>query len=128
VRIIVTFAAGGPNDIIARLMGRWLSEGLDQQFVIENRPGAGGTVGSEVVVNAPPDGYTLILASPANAINATLYENLSYNFIRGVTPVAGIAIAPSVMEVHPLYRPNRFQSSSPMPRQGPAGSIWRQAE
>jgi tripartite-type tricarboxylate transporter receptor subunit TctC len=101
VRLIVTFAAGGPNDIIARLMGRWLSERLGQQFVIENRPGAGGTVGTEVLVNAPPDGYTLILASPANAINATLYENLNYNFIRGVTPVAGIAIAPSVMEVHP---------------------------
>jgi tripartite-type tricarboxylate transporter receptor subunit TctC len=101
VRLIVTFAAGGPNDIIARLMGRWLSERLGQQFVIENRPGAGGTVGTEVVVNASPDGYTLILASPANAINATLYENLSYNFIRSVTPVAGIAIAPSVMEVHP---------------------------
>jgi tripartite-type tricarboxylate transporter receptor subunit TctC len=101
VRVIVTFAAGGPNDIIARLMGRWLSERLGQQFVIENRPGAGGTIGTEVVVNAPADGYTLVLASPANAINATLYENLSYNFIRGIAPVAGIALAPSVMEVHP---------------------------
>src|ERR1700724_3374383 len=101
VRVIVTFAAGGPNDIIARLMGQWLSERFGQQFVIENRPGAGGTIGTEVVVNAPSDGYTLILASPANAINATLYENLNYNFIRGIAPVAGIAIAPSVMEVHP---------------------------
>jgi tripartite-type tricarboxylate transporter receptor subunit TctC len=101
VRLIVTFAAGGPNDIIARVMGRWLSERLGQQFVIENRPGAGGTVGTEVAVNAPPDGYTLILVSPANAINATLYQNLSYDFIRGVMPVSGIAIAPSVMEVHP---------------------------
>jgi tripartite-type tricarboxylate transporter receptor subunit TctC len=101
VRLIVTFAAGGPNDIIARLMGRWLSERLGQQFVIENRPGAGGTVGTEVAVNAPSDGYTLVLASPANAINAALYENLSHSFIRGIAPVAGIAIAPSVMEVHP---------------------------
>jgi tripartite-type tricarboxylate transporter receptor subunit TctC len=101
VRVIVTFAAGGPNDIIARLMGQWLSERFGQQFVIENRPGAGGTIGTEVVVNAPPDGYTLVLASPANAINATLYGNLSYNFIRGIAPVAGIALAPSVMEVHP---------------------------
>jgi tripartite-type tricarboxylate transporter receptor subunit TctC len=99
--VIVTFAAGGPNDIIARLMGQWLSERFGQQFVIENRPGAGGTIGTEVVVNAPPDGYTLVLASPANAINATLYGNLSYNFIRGIAPVAGIALAPSVMEVHP---------------------------
>src|ERR1700693_5685875 len=81
VRVIVAFAAGGPNDIIARLMGRWLSERFGQQFVIENRPGAGGTIGTEAVVNAPADGYTLVLASPANAINATLYENLSYNFI-----------------------------------------------
>ena len=101
VRVIVTFAAGGPNDIIARLMGQWLSERFGQQFVIENRPGAGGTIGTEVVVNAPPDGYTLVLASPANAINATLYGNLSYNFIRDIAPVAGIALAPSVMEVHP---------------------------
>jgi tripartite-type tricarboxylate transporter receptor subunit TctC len=101
VRLIVTFAAGGPNDIIARLMGRWLSERLGHQFIIENRPGAGGTVGTEVVVNSPPDGYTLVLLSPANAINATLYENLNYNFIRDLAPVAGIAIAPSVMEVHP---------------------------
>src|ERR1700730_619995 len=101
VRVIVTFAAGGPNNIIARLMGQWLSERFGQQFVIENRPGAGGTIGTEVVVNAPPDGYTLVLASPANAINATLYRNLSYNFIRGIAPVAGIALAPSVMEVHP---------------------------
>jgi tripartite-type tricarboxylate transporter receptor subunit TctC len=101
VRAIVTFAAGGPNDIIARLMGQWLSERFGQQFVIENRPGAGGTIGTEVVVNAPSDGYTLVLASPANAINATLYDNLSYNFIRGIAPVAGIALAPSVMEVHP---------------------------
>jgi tripartite-type tricarboxylate transporter receptor subunit TctC len=101
VRVIVTFAAGGPNDIVARLTGRWLSERLGQQFVVENRPGAGGTIGTEVVVNAPSDGYTLILASPANAINATLYDSLGYNFIRDIAPVAGIALAPSVMEVHP---------------------------
>src|ERR1700686_2158750 len=101
IRWIVAGAPGNTTDIIARLMGQWLSERFGQAVVIENRPGAGGTIGTEVVVNAPPDGYTLVLASPANAINATLYGNLSYNFIRGIAPVAGIALGPSVMEVHP---------------------------
>jgi tripartite-type tricarboxylate transporter receptor subunit TctC len=101
VRLIVAFAAGGPNDIVARLLGQWLAERLGQQFVVENRPGAGSTIGTETVVNAPPDGYTLLLVSPANAINATLYEKLTYNFIRDSAPVASIARAPSVLEVHP---------------------------
>ena len=94
VRIIVGFAAGGAADIVARLMGQWLSERLGQQFVIENRPGAGGNIGTEAVVRAPADGYTLLLVSPANAINATLYDKLNFNFIRDIAPVAGIIRVP----------------------------------
>ena len=87
VRIVVPFAAGGATDIIARLIGQWLSECLGQQFVIENRPGAGSNIGTEVVVNAPPDGYTLLLVGASSAINATLYEKLNFNFLRDITPV-----------------------------------------
>jgi tripartite-type tricarboxylate transporter receptor subunit TctC len=101
VRIIVAFAPGGATDIMARLIGQWLSERLGQQFVIENRPGAGGNVGTEAVVNAAPDGYTLLVVTAVNAINATLYEKLSFNFIRDVAPVAGIHREPNVMEVNP---------------------------
>src|SRR5436190_18803987 len=84
VRIIVGFAAGGPNDILARLMGQWLSERLRQPFVIENRPGAGSNIATEVVVHAPADGYTLLLVGSPNAINATLYDNLNFNFVRDI--------------------------------------------
>jgi tripartite-type tricarboxylate transporter receptor subunit TctC len=101
VRIIVGFAAGGPNDIAARLIGRSLSERLGQQFVIDNRTGAAGNIGTEAVVRAPADGYTLLLVSSANAVNATLYGNLSYNFIRDIAPVAGIMRVPNVMVVNP---------------------------
>jgi tripartite-type tricarboxylate transporter receptor subunit TctC len=101
VRIVVGFAAGGVTDMVARLIGQWLSERLGQQFVIENRPGAGSNIATEVVVNARADGYTLLIVSPPNAINATLYEKLNYNFIRDITPVAGIFRVPNVMEVHP---------------------------
>jgi len=101
LRIIVGFAPGGGNDIMARLMGQWLSERLGQQFVIENRPGAGTNVATEAVVNAPPDGYTLLLASLPNASNATLYQNLKFNFIRDITPVACIAREPFAIEVNP---------------------------
>ncbi len=101
VHLIVSFAAGGPNDTVARLIGQWLSERLGQQFVIENRTGAGGNIGTEVVVHAPPDGYTLLLATSSNAVNASLYDRLSFNFIRDAAPVASIMRVPNVMVVNP---------------------------
>jgi tripartite-type tricarboxylate transporter receptor subunit TctC len=103
VHIIVSFPAGGPNDIVARLIGQWLSERLGQPFVIENRPGAGGTVGAEVAVRASPDGYTLLLTSTSHTINATMYDNLSFNFVRDIAPVASIVRMPLVMEVNPSF-------------------------
>src|SRR5271169_675083 len=101
VHLMVGFAAGGPNDISARLMGQWLSEQFSQQFVVENRPGAGGNVATELVVRAPADGYTLLLVPAPAAINATLYDNLNFNFIRDIAPVAGILRVPEVMVVNP---------------------------
>jgi tripartite-type tricarboxylate transporter receptor subunit TctC len=101
VRIIVGFAAGGGFDIIARLMGQWLSERLGQPFVIENRPGAAGNIGTEAVVKSPPDGYTLLLCGNPNTINATFYDKLSYNFIRDIAPVAGVLRGPYVLAVNP---------------------------
>jgi tripartite-type tricarboxylate transporter receptor subunit TctC len=106
VHLIVGFAAGGPNDISARLMGQWLSERLGQEFVVENRPGAGGNVATELVVRAPADGYTLLLVPAPAAINATLYDNLSFNFIRDIAPVAGILRVPEVMVVNPSVPAN----------------------
>jgi tripartite-type tricarboxylate transporter receptor subunit TctC len=103
VHLIVGFAAGGPQDIVMRLIGQWLSERLGQSFVIENRPGAGGNVGAETVVRADPDGYTLLSVSSPNAINATLYTNLNFNFIRDIAPVASIMRVPLVMEVNPSF-------------------------
>jgi tripartite-type tricarboxylate transporter receptor subunit TctC len=101
VRIIVAFPAGNATDIVARLIGQRLSEQLGQSFVIENRPGAGGNIGTEVVVRAPSDGYTLLLIAPSAAANATLYDNLNFNFIRDIAPAAGIARAPYVMALSP---------------------------
>src|ERR1700681_908770 len=101
VHLIAGFAAGGGVDITARLIGQWLSERLGQNFVIENRPGAGGNLGTEIVLNAPPDGYTLLLATVPNAVNATLYEKLNFSFIRDIAPVAGIIRVPQVILVHP---------------------------
>ena len=101
VRIIVGFPASGGTDITARLIGQWLSERLGQQFVIENRPGAGTNIATEAVVRAPADGYTLLLVTASNAFNATLYDKLNFNFIGDIAPVAGIMRVPSVMLVHP---------------------------
>src|SRR5262249_23741015 len=101
VHWIVGFTPAGGNDIVARLMGQWLSERLGQPFVIEKRPGGGTNIATEAVVNAPPDGYTLLLANLANAINATLYEKLNFNFIRDIAPVAGMSQAPLIMVVNP---------------------------
>jgi tripartite-type tricarboxylate transporter receptor subunit TctC len=100
IRLVVGFAPGGGNDITARLMGQWLSEHLGQPVVIENRPGAGTNVATEGVVNATPDGYTILFVSPTAAINATLYEKLNFNFIRDMTPIAGIMRIPDVMVVN----------------------------
>jgi tripartite-type tricarboxylate transporter receptor subunit TctC len=101
VRIIVPYAPGGAPDIIARLLGPWLSERLGQQFIVENRPGGGSNIGTEVVVRAPPDGYTLLLISTTNVINATLYDKLNFDFINDIVPVAGITRFPVVMVVNP---------------------------
>src|SRR5882724_5663304 len=101
VRIVVGYAAGGGQDILARLIGQWLSERLGQSFIIENRPGAGANIATEAVVRAPPDGYTMLLVGSPNAINATLYDKLNFVFLRDIGPVASIGRAPLVMEVHP---------------------------
>jgi tripartite-type tricarboxylate transporter receptor subunit TctC len=101
VRLIVGFAAGGSTDITGRLMGQWLSDRLGQQVIIENRTGAGSNIAAEAVVNAPPDGYTLLLITNANPTNTTLYQKLNFNFRRDIAPVAGIMRVPTVMEVNP---------------------------
>jgi tripartite-type tricarboxylate transporter receptor subunit TctC len=101
-RIIAGFAAGGGVDITARLIGQWLADHLGQPFVVENRTGAGGNIGTEAVVNAAADGYTLLLATVPNAVNASLYDNLKFNFVRDIAPVAGVIRVPMVVLVHPL--------------------------
>jgi tripartite-type tricarboxylate transporter receptor subunit TctC len=101
VRVIVGFAPGGPNDILARLIGQWLSERLGQPFIIENRAGAGSNIATEAVVHATPDGYTLLLVGTPNAINATLYDNLNFNFDRDIAPIAGLVRGALLMVVHP---------------------------
>ncbi len=101
VRLIVPIAAGGASDITARLIGQWLSERLGQPFIIENRPGGGNNIGTEAVVRAPADGYTLLLAGTPNTVNVTLYEKLNFNFIRDITPVAGVIRGSFVMVVNP---------------------------
>ena len=103
VRWIVAFAAGGPTDIVARIMGQYLSERLGQQFVIDNRPGAGGNIGTQAAINSPADGYTLLMAAHVHAINATLYQKLPYNFLNDIAPIAGIVRMPNVLEVTPSF-------------------------
>jgi tripartite-type tricarboxylate transporter receptor subunit TctC len=99
VRWVVPYPPGGTTDVLARIMAQWLSEKMGEQFIIENKPGGGNNIGTEYVVKSPPDGYTMLLVNPANGINATLYTNLSFNFIRDIAPVAGIVRTPNVMEV-----------------------------
>jgi tripartite-type tricarboxylate transporter receptor subunit TctC len=106
VKLVIGFAPGGPADIVARLLGQFLSERLGQPFVIENRPGAGTTIATGTVAHAPPDGYTLLWTTSADEINATLYKKLNYDFIRDIEPVASIDLLPLVMEVNPAFPPN----------------------
>jgi tripartite-type tricarboxylate transporter receptor subunit TctC len=106
VRIIVGFPAGGNADTIARVMGQWLSERLGQPFVVENRTGAATNIAAEAVVRSPPDGYTLLFVTSANAVNTTLYKKLSFNFMRDIAPVAATTRSPLVLEVHPAFSPN----------------------
>src|SRR5258708_2712795 len=106
VRLVVPFASGGASDILARLIGQWLSERLGQPFVVEIRPGAGGNVGTEAVVNAAPDGYTLLMVNAApSAINATLYDKLNFNFLRDMAPVGGVLLTPLVLQLTPSFPP-----------------------
>jgi tripartite-type tricarboxylate transporter receptor subunit TctC len=101
VRIVVGFAPGSTTDILGRLIGQWLSQRLGQSFIIDNRPGAGGNVATEAVVNATTDGYTLLMVAPANTINMSLYDKLNFNFMRDMVPVAGVVRVPNVLEVNP---------------------------
>jgi len=103
VHWLLTTTPGGPADILARLIGQWLSERLGQPLVVEYRPGAGGNIGVEAVVRAPPDGYTLLLSASGHAINATLYDKLNFNFVRDIVPVAGLIRGPFVMVVNPTF-------------------------
>jgi len=120
VHLLVGYAAGGPLDISARLIGQWLSEHLGQPFIIENRPGGGSNLATETVVRAPPDGYTLLEISASNAWNAGLYDNLSFNFIHDIVPIAGVRRSGGVLEVNP----GRCLNSSPMPKLIQARSMW----
>src|SRR5436190_5859989 len=101
IRLIIGYPPGGSADITARLIAQWLTERLGQPVIIESRPGGGTNIATEAVINAPPDGYTLLLVAPANAINATLYEKLNHNFLRDTTPIAGIIRFPNVVVVNP---------------------------
>jgi len=101
VRIVLGFPPGGSSDVLARLMAQWLAQRLRQPFIVDNRPGAGSNIGAEMVAKATPDGYTLLWSTSANAINTTLYDNLNFNFVRDIIPVAGVFRVPNVMEVNP---------------------------
>jgi tripartite-type tricarboxylate transporter receptor subunit TctC len=101
VKWVVPYPPAGTTDVLARIVAQWLTEKMGQPFVVENKPGAGNNIGVEAVVNSPPDGYTMLLVNPANGINATLYKNLNYNFMRDIAPVAGLIRTPNVMEVTP---------------------------
>ena len=124
--LIVGFGAGSGSDITARLIGSMAFRALGQPFIIENRPGAGGNVGADAVVHAPPDGYTLLLVVAAYAFGATLYDKLNFNFIRDITPVASLVRTPLVMVVNPSVPAKTVPNLSPMPRQIRARSAWPQ--
>lgn len=103
VKWVVPYPPAGTTDVLARIVAQWLTEHMGQPFVVENKPGAGNNIGVDAVVNAPPDGYTMLLVNPANGINATLYKDLKFNFIRDIAPVAGLVRTPNVMEVTPSF-------------------------
>jgi tripartite-type tricarboxylate transporter receptor subunit TctC len=124
VRIIVGYAPAGAGDISTRLMGQWLSERLGQQFIVENRPGAGTNIATEAVVKAAQDGYTLLMSSAANAINATLYERLNFNFIRDLTPIAGIMRVPHVIVVHPSFSAKTLPEFIAYAKANPGKLAW----
>jgi tripartite-type tricarboxylate transporter receptor subunit TctC len=115
VRIVVGFPAGGTSDIVARVLGQWLSERLGQQFVIENRPGAGSNLATEAVARAAPDGYTLLLIGGANTINATLFDKLNFDFLRDIAPVASVFETPLVVEVNPSVPVRTIPEFDPLP-------------
>ena len=116
VRIVVGWGSGSAADILARLIGQWLSERLGQPFVIENRGGAGGNLGTEAVVRAPPDGYTLLLCASTDTVNATLYDKLNFNFIRDIAAVSGIGRGPNALVVHPSFPAKTVPEFIAMPR------------
>ena len=124
VRWIVGYPAGGTTDIVARLIGHWLSERLGQQFIIENKPGAGNNIATEAMINSPPDGYTVLLTNPANAINATLYQRLPFNFMRDTAPVAGFMRVPNVMEVNPKVPANSVAEFIAYAKANPGKINW----
>jgi len=124
VKIVAGFAAGGGVDITARLIGQWLTDHLGQSFVTENRPGAGGNIGTEVVVTSAPDGYTLLLATVPNAVNASLYPKLNFNFIRDIAPVAGIIRVPMFILLHPSVPAKTVPDFMPTPGKIRERSTW----
>ena len=125
VRMIVGVTPGSAPDIVARLVGQWLSERLGQQFLVENRPGAGTNIGTEVVVRAPADGYTLLLVGAPNAINTTLYDKLSFNFLRDIAPVAAISRERIVMVVPPSFPATTVPEFIAYAKANRAKSLWR---
>ena len=128
IRFIVGFPAGGPNDILARLVGQWLSERLGQPVVVENRPGASSNIATEAVVRAPADGYTLLMVGPANAINASIYDDLKFNFLRDIAPVAAITREPLVILIHPSVPAASVPEFIAYAKATRARSRWRRLE